>query len=332
VAFLGSCERLDNEGRRMGSLPLEFVNEGLLVVMIVLDRDTRLGGARGPPGTDGLLGIFTGRGVEPGLAGVFLLGLVLEEEEDDGGLVTAALSPFFPEILALRPREAKKPPVLDVGVEDAKDRIEEVGVGALAPRLDVRGGQRWSWARDGYGRVGGTAETRSCVLSDRSVAVDASGRRGKVASEIIDDREVCLGWGMRVLSTGISADRLVFARNLVSITQSPRPQSYIYNSLILCAYTIHRSNAVFREYTSEQDMAEGFWDLIFRRGSGGTGNETCTTIDDGDGVRDGYCVLPDKRCWDFDDADFDEREEIRRRPVVKLFLKLFGGGLGVPRG
>jgi hypothetical protein len=36
-------------------------------------------------------------------------------------------------------------------------------------------------------------------LSDRSVAADASGRRGKVASEIIDALDVCLGCGVKVL-------------------------------------------------------------------------------------------------------------------------------------
>jgi hypothetical protein len=47
-------------------------------------------------------------------------------------------------------------------------------------------------------------------LSDRSVAADASGRRGKVASEIIDALDVCLGCGVNVLPPA-KTGRFIFA-------------------------------------------------------------------------------------------------------------------------
>lgn len=46
----------------------------------------------------------------------------------------------------------------------------------------------------GGGAVGG--ESSSLDLEVRSVAVDASGRLGNVASDIIEDLEVCRGCGV----------------------------------------------------------------------------------------------------------------------------------------
>lgn len=119
---------------------------------------------------------------------------VPDEEDDETGLAVPDFSRFPDDILVFRPREAKNPPALEVGVGDPTDRIEEVGV-ALA-RDDDRGGNRWPCASDGYGSAGGAVGDISVVLSDRSVATEASGRRGKVASEIIEARDVCLGCGM----------------------------------------------------------------------------------------------------------------------------------------
>ena len=106
--------------------------------MTVCERNILCGGARGPPGTDGALGMFTGRGTGTELAGGFFVSFALDEE-DDAGLPVVGFS-RFPDTLALRPREAKNPPALEVGVVDPMDRIEEVGV-PLA-RDDVRTGYR----------------------------------------------------------------------------------------------------------------------------------------------------------------------------------------------
>ena len=102
---------------------------------MVCERPTLFGGARGPPGTEGLLGIFTGRGV-----GAFFVSFGPDEEDDETGLAVPDFSRFPDDILVFRPREAKNPPVLVVGVDDPTDRIEEVGV-PLA-RDDDRGGKR----------------------------------------------------------------------------------------------------------------------------------------------------------------------------------------------
>jgi hypothetical protein len=172
--------------------------------MIVCERDCLFGGARGPPGTEGALGIFTGRGL--GLVGGFFVrSFVPGEEEDETGLAVLGFSLFPDDILAFRPSEAKNPPVLVEGVGGATDRIEEVGV-PLA-RDDDRTGP---WANDGYGSDGGAVGDTSVALSDRSVAAEASGRRGKVASEIIEARDVCLGCGVNTLPPSTTG-RFMFA-------------------------------------------------------------------------------------------------------------------------
>lgn len=76
---------------------------------------------------------------------------------------------------------------------------------------------------------------RSCVFTERSVAVDASGRRGKVISDIIDAREVCLGCGVKLCEENTTAGLWLFDRSLASKIQSPSPESYRYNSLIFSA-------------------------------------------------------------------------------------------------
>jgi len=88
-------------------------------------------------------------------------------------------------------------------------------------------------------------------------------------------------------------------------------------------------------------MADGYCDLTLGRGRG-TGNENGTGTDkgsctgsNGDGVLEDGCAPADRRRDDdFDDLDDKEgvrgSDENRLRFVVKLFLKLLDGGLGVP--
>jgi hypothetical protein len=106
--------------------------------MVVWERNALFGGARGPPGIEGLFGIFTGRAVELA-GGVFVRCLVPDEEREDAGLAVPGFS-RLPDILAFRPREAKNTPALEVGVGGI-DLMEEVGV-PLA-RDEDRTGKRW---------------------------------------------------------------------------------------------------------------------------------------------------------------------------------------------
>jgi hypothetical protein len=173
--------------------------------MIVCERLILFGGARGPPGMAGVDVTCAGRGFGGADAGGGLESRLREEEameleeEEDTALEETGFPRIVPErsrfeILFLRPRE--KNPVLGlvvivVGKRTAEDalRMEDNGgveratEGALA-------------ARDGYGNAGGggmfEVKKSSPSCTDRSVAVYASGRRGKVASEAIDDRETCL--------------------------------------------------------------------------------------------------------------------------------------------
>jgi hypothetical protein len=73
-----------------------------------------------------------------GVTGGFLV-RSLPPGEDEAGL--PGFAPRADERLAFRPREAKNPLVLDVGVDGAKDRREDGGV-PLAT-LEDRIGNRW---------------------------------------------------------------------------------------------------------------------------------------------------------------------------------------------
>lgn len=127
--------RLCVEGRRVSCclLPLAsasgLVEKGAGVVMSVWERFNRFGGARGPPGTDGLATILTGRGVDCGCCGCcrfvstcpYFPLLPFSEFEGE-----RAVMPGFsrrPDTLPLRPSDAKKPPfgALD-GEEGTKER------------------------------------------------------------------------------------------------------------------------------------------------------------------------------------------------------------------
>jgi len=161
--------------------------------MRVCERTALFGGARGPPGTVGLFRLIIGREILEVDVGVFVSIRPDENEPFDECAGVADLSRF--DILALRPSEAKNP-VLLVELDEPRERIEDGGV--PLPALDddrvgyVRG---WFMAKEGYGSVGmtlGGVISRQ-ELNDRSVAVDASGRRGNVASDIIDERDVWRG-------------------------------------------------------------------------------------------------------------------------------------------
>lgn len=93
-----------------GDVDSELGGEG--ASMSVRERCMRIGRARGPPGTDGALVIWTGRGFGAVVAGE---GLVSRACEIDGLCWTWLLS-FL--VLVFLPREAKKPLVaLDPAAE-----------------------------------------------------------------------------------------------------------------------------------------------------------------------------------------------------------------------
>lgn len=180
------------DGRR--ELRSEELDEKGEEAMILCVRSARFGGARGPPGTDGVFEMKTGRGAA--LAGGFLTSRVLVDEDEldvkDIGFGRSLLL-----TLALRPSDAKKLPVLDEVGLVASVRMEGRGRGTANERGD----------RAGYGRAG-TAGTRSPGLVDKSVAIIASGRVGNVASEFIEDRETCRPWGTNCFVEGIKVVRL----------------------------------------------------------------------------------------------------------------------------
>lgn len=141
--------------------------------------------------------LIIGREILEADVGVFVSIRPDENEPFDVCVGIADLSRF--DILALRPSEAKNP-VLWVEFEEPRERIEDGGVPLPALEDDRVGYVRgWLMAREGYGRAGmtlGGVISRQ-ELNDKSVAIDASGRRGKVASDIIDERDVWRGWGVK---------------------------------------------------------------------------------------------------------------------------------------
>lgn len=101
--------------------------------------------------------------------------------------------------LALRPRAEKNPDVEKDGVSERR----EVGGEVLEELVFWRAGGTVRSAREGYGSWGKPGEVRSSNCPGlRSVAVVASSRRGNVASEMIDDRDVCRGCGTNNLDDG----------------------------------------------------------------------------------------------------------------------------------
>ena len=106
--------------------------------MIVCERNALFGGARGPPGIEGLFGIFTGRAVRVA-EWVFVECFVPDEEDEETGLAVPGF-PRPPDILAFLPREAKNPLALEVGVGGI-DRMEEASVPLV--RDEDRAGKHW---------------------------------------------------------------------------------------------------------------------------------------------------------------------------------------------
>jgi len=106
---------------------------------------------------------------------------------------------------------------------------------------------------------------------DRSVAIQASARRGNVISDDMDALDVWRGSGTSSLSdcSGMIGTKRVLELPLsfMETTQSPSPQSYIYSALILFAYPIALSRDVFLARTSLNCMASG--DLARMRGRDG---------------------------------------------------------------
>jgi hypothetical protein len=66
-------------------------------------------------------------------------------------------------------------------------------------------------ANDGYGRAGGAVGGVISPLAptDRSVAVEASGRRGNVTSDIMDVRDACRGCGVCICVEGAEGIKVV---------------------------------------------------------------------------------------------------------------------------
>jgi hypothetical protein len=161
--------------------------------MTVLDLCARFGGARGPPGTEGVLVISMGRGLGVGKK---LLSSCFVREPNPG--FAAGLS--F-RTLAFLPREAKKlPGEANIRLDDEMPSTEADRVGR-----EVRPG-----ASDGYGTGGGEVETTTSTsgLMVRSVATEASGRLGNVTSDIIEPPDICLGCGVIAERPGPTAIRV----------------------------------------------------------------------------------------------------------------------------
>ena len=162
MSITGSNDRSNMEGRRPMSL-LTTGEVGGNVGVNVCERCVRLGGARGPPGTE--VGLEMLKGLEMFIVFIdgdevclddtesnlplFIEGEATEPEEDDMSMLVGFS--FF-DILVFRPNEAKNPPLFnEIDVDGVRERIE-----GECPMLEldldefVRGG---FIAKDGYGRV-----------------------------------------------------------------------------------------------------------------------------------------------------------------------------------
>lgn len=231
---------------------------------MVWDLCIRLGGARGPPGTDGEFGIVIGRGLGSCRGGL------LDNALPITGAINATPLSFLR--LVFRPNDARKLPgdlFNEVGeVSERPEDEDELAMIVDALFDPLRGAE----ASAGYGSEGGALGGLESLEggADRSVAKYASGRLGKVTSEPVEDSEILRVWVRGECVDGTRA--LVFAGErfggfaalyLVSTIQSPNPQSYIYSSLIFCAYPTDRSRAFFFTTTSAKCIPGGHADLTF---------------------------------------------------------------------
>lgn len=173
---------------------------------MVWDLCIRLGGARGPPGTDGALGIVTGRGFGSGRGGLL----------DSTLPITGAIDPIPLSFLrlVLRPKDAKKLPgdLLDeVGeVSERPDDEDELAMIVDALLGPLRGAAARAGYGSGGGALGGLESPDGGV--DKSVAKYASGRRGKVTSEPVEDSEILRVWVRGECVDGTRAPVLAVAR------------------------------------------------------------------------------------------------------------------------
>lgn len=183
-------------------LPAELepeLSESMGEIIIVCDLSILVGAALGPPGTEGAVtGAVLGGAML--LCELFLGGSLVSRAEPGEDPTPSPIEPkplSFLVTLALRPSEAKKAPVLLVGVKGLKDLYPLAGdslpLVLPADEFDLPGNLGLEDANDGYGRGGGPVGGLMLISSfvDKSVAADASGRRGKVASVITD---VCEDW------------------------------------------------------------------------------------------------------------------------------------------
>ena len=166
MSITGSNDRSNMEGRRpisllvIGEVGEVGGNEGVNVC----ERWLRLGGARGPPGTEGGLEMLKGLemfivfiggddvcldDIESSLP-LFVEGEAKEPDEEEEMFILDVFS-FF-DILVFRPNEAKNPPLFnEMDADGVRERMEGEWL-MLELDLDelVRGG---FIAKYGYGRV-----------------------------------------------------------------------------------------------------------------------------------------------------------------------------------
>jgi hypothetical protein len=160
MSITASNDRSNMEGRR----PISLLTIGGEVGVNVCERCVRLGGARGPLGTEG--GLEKLKGLEMFIVFIdgddvclddiesnlplFVEGEAKEPEEEDEMSMLVGLS--FLDILVFRPNEAKNPPLFnEMDVDGVRERIEGEGPMLELDRDElVRGG---FIDRDGYGRV-----------------------------------------------------------------------------------------------------------------------------------------------------------------------------------
>lgn len=113
--LLDSDDKATREGLRaidvLRCSATELPEKGEGEAMMLCAR--RFGGARGPPGTEGLFAIITVR-VERLTGGLFMR--TLAELEDDEDRLPGLGRSLLVDRLAFRPNEAKKAPVFEVGV------------------------------------------------------------------------------------------------------------------------------------------------------------------------------------------------------------------------
>jgi len=165
MSITGSNDRSNMEGRRPISL-LAIGEVGGNEGVNVCERWVRLGGARGPPGTEGGLEML--KGLEMFIAFIdgddvclddiesnlplFVEGEAKEPEDEDDEEMSMLVGFSFFDILVFRPNEAKNPPVFnDMDVDGVRERIE--GEWPIL-ELDLDGLVRGGFiAKDGYGRV-----------------------------------------------------------------------------------------------------------------------------------------------------------------------------------